>query len=68
MNTSYNTAYLTPWINHLKSYNTAGGNWDDILTYVAARAAFVTGDYTTKYPNVAFAITTNSGNNYSSPL
>jgi hypothetical protein len=63
--TSFNTTYLTPWVNHLKTYNTAGGNWDEILTFVAARAAFVTSDYTAKYPNVAFSITQNGGADFS---
>ena len=61
INTSYNTAYLTPWVNHLQAYSTAGGNWNDILTYVSQRAAYVTSDYTTKFPNVTFAITQNNG-------
>lgn len=66
ISTSYNTAYLTPWVNHLKTYNTAGGDWNEIISYVAARAAYVTSDCNAKFPSVAFSITTNSGNNFSS--
>lgn len=66
--TSYNTAYLTDWINHLSSYTTAPGNWNEILTYVQARGAFVLSECGTSYPNVSFSITTNGGNDFSSPL
>lgn len=66
MATSYNTGYLTSWVNHLKTYNTAGGNWQEILDYVAARVNFVQSDCATKFPNVPFSITTNGGNNFSS--
>ena len=62
--TSFNPTYLTPWVNHLKTYSTAGGNWQDILDFVVARAAFVANDCTTKFPNVPFAITTNGGNSF----
>jgi hypothetical protein len=65
INTSYNTAYLTPWVNHISTYNTAAGDWQEILTYVAQRVAFVQSDCATKFPTVAFAITTNSGADFS---
>ncbi len=66
MNTSFNVGYLTSWVNHLKTYSTAGGNWQEILDYVSARVAFVQSDCASKFPNVPFAITTNGGNDFAS--
>ena len=63
--TSYNTAYLSDWTNHLSTFTTAPGDWNEILTYVQNRSNFVLSECASIYPNVNFAITTNSGNNFS---
>ena len=65
--TSFNTSYLTAWVNHYQALTTTGGNWADILTYVDARVAFVNAQIAGAYPNVPFAITTNGGANFSAP-
>ena len=67
MNTSFNTAYLTSWVNHLSTYNTVGGNWNEILTYVQDRNNFVMSDCSAQFPFVNFEITTNGGADFSSP-
>lgn len=67
MNTSFNTTYLTSWVNHLSTYNTVGGNWNEILTYVQDRNNFVTSDCSAQFPLVNFEITTNGGADFSSP-
>ena len=63
--TSFNSSYLTAWVNHYQALTTAGGNWSDILTYVDARGAFVNAQIASAYPNVIFAITTNGGADFS---
>ena len=63
--TSHNVTWLTPWVTHLSAYSTARGDWNDILTYVRDRNAFVQSAISTQYPNVTFAITTNDGNPFS---
>ncbi|RIK78824.1 MAG: hypothetical protein DCC68_14305 [Planctomycetota bacterium] len=61
INTTYNTAYLTPWVNH---YGTMAAVNDtaSILQYIDARRSFVLGQL---MPSVPFAITTNGGANFS---
>jgi hypothetical protein len=66
MNTSFNTEYLTTWVNHYQTLNTSGGNWPEILTYVTDRSNFVLSQINGLYPPVEFAITTNGGNDFSS--
>ena len=65
--TSFNTTYLTSWVTHYQSFTTTGGNWNEITTYVADRAAFVTSAINTAYPPVSFSITTNGGADFSAP-
>ncbi len=55
--TSFNTTYLTPWVNHYSTLQRSGGNWNDILTYVDQRAAYVQTQINSAYPPVAFKIT-----------
>ena len=62
---SFNPTYIAPWADHYESYTTTGGNWDDITNYVAARRTFALSASATLYPAVTFAITTNSGANFS---
>ena len=31
------------WVNHYATFNTVGGNWGDITTYIAARVAYANG-------------------------
>lgn len=64
---SFNTAYVSQWMPHYQSFTTTGGNWNDITTYVTQRVAFVQNDCATQYPAAAFGITTNGGNDFSSP-
>ncbi len=63
--TSFNSTYLTGWVNHYQALTTAGGNWSDILTYVDARVAFVNSQIAATYPNIPFTITTNGGADFS---
>lgn len=64
---SFNTDYVDDWMPHYQSYTTTGGNWGDITTYVGQRAAFVQADCASNYPATAFAISTNSGSDFSHP-
>jgi hypothetical protein len=59
INTTFNPAYITPWVNH---YGTvAGQNVSNILDHITARVRFVLGQLPT---NTTFAITNNGGNNF----
>ncbi|MDB6175854.1 MAG: exported protein of unknown function [Chthoniobacteraceae bacterium] len=64
INTSFNSAYLSSWVSHYQAFTTSGGNWNEILTYVDARTAFVQTQINAAYPPVAFTITTNGGNDF----
>jgi hypothetical protein len=69
ISTSFNTGYLAPWITHYQSFNTSGGNWADINTYVDARVAFVNSQINAIYgASLAFDITgPNGGADFSAP-
>jgi hypothetical protein len=56
--TSFNRAYLEPWVNHYSSLNASGGNWAEILTYVDQRGAYVQSQIDATYPLIPFDITT----------
>lgn len=62
--TTYNANYMTRWANHfgrlLPAQNFAGH-----LSFLVQRANFVTSQVNAIVPNVAFSITSNSGNNFS---
>ena len=60
INTTYNTAYLTGWFNHLGTVS--GENYSANLSYVTSRANFVLSQLPTQ---VAFAITSNGGADFS---
>jgi len=59
INTTFNTAYITPWATHYGAV--AGQDVSGILSYISARVRTVEGQLPT---NTAFAITNNSGNNF----
>jgi len=59
MNTTYNTAYMTPWINHYGSLT--GENFSSFITYITNRRNFVLSQLPAQFP---FAITTNGGGNF----
>ncbi len=61
---SFNPTYLRPWTTHYQTYTTTGGNWAELADYTAQRRTFVLADAATQYPKVPFAITTNSGANF----
>jgi Lamin Tail Domain/Domain of unknown function (DUF4457)/CotH kinase protein len=65
INSSFNSIYLAPWVTHYQTFNTSGGNWGEILSYVDARVAYVQSQINSAYPPVTFAITTNGGANFS---
>ncbi|MES2707960.1 MAG: lamin tail domain-containing protein [Verrucomicrobiota bacterium] len=67
MGTAFNAAHIGPWATHYGSFTTTGGNWNEITDYVTARVAFVKAELNTRYPALAFAITTNGGNGFSEP-
>ncbi|MEO7677101.1 MAG: lamin tail domain-containing protein, partial [Verrucomicrobiota bacterium] len=60
VSTSFNTAYTARWTQHYGSL--ANQDFSGILNYIGARAAFVLSQLPTSTP---FAITSNSGNNFS---
>ena len=65
INRSFNDAYIESWANHYQTFSTTGGNWAEITTYVRDRAAFARSQINSLFPAVTFAITTNSGNDFS---
>jgi hypothetical protein len=65
--TSFNTGYLTTWINHYRTFTTAGGNWGEITTYVNDRVNFARTQLNTFLPPLNFTITTNGGADFSAP-
>lgn len=60
INTTYNTAYLTPWVNQYGTLSAVDDS-TSILQYINARRSFVLGQL---MPTVPFAITTNGGANF----
>ena len=56
--TSFNSAYLTSWVGHYATFNASGGNWNDIISYVNDRGAFVQSQINSLYPATPFDITT----------
>jgi Lamin Tail Domain/CotH kinase protein len=56
--TSFNSSYLSPWVSHYASFNTSGGNWNEITSYVDQRVAYVRGEIANNYPVIPFNITT----------
>ncbi len=64
---SFNAAYIGPWADHYQSFTTTGGNWDDITAYVAARSNYVTTQVNSLYPPTVFQITTNNGQDITTP-
>jgi hypothetical protein len=56
--TSFNSTYLQLWVGHYSTFNASGGNWNDIITYVNDRVAYVQGQINSLYPATAFDITT----------
>jgi hypothetical protein len=65
--TSFNTGYLTTWVNHYRGFTTAGGNWNEITTYVNDRVNFARAQINTFLAPVNFAITTNGGADFNAP-
>lgn len=60
MNTSFNTAYMTPWAQH---YNTflPGQNLTQHMSYISARESSARSQINSDIAPVTFAITTNGG-------
>lgn len=63
--TSYNTAYMGPWVSHYDA-KLPGQSLSSITGYIGSRAASALSQCTTAIPSVAFDITTNGGNSFSS--
>ncbi len=59
VNTTYNTAYITTWANHLGSIS--GSSFGSFNSYINSRGSFA---LATLPSNTIFAITTNGGNNF----
>jgi len=59
INTTFNTAYMTPWATHYGAV--AGQNVSGILDHINARARFVLSQLPT---NTTFAITSNNGSDF----
>ena len=62
INTTYNSTYMSQWIAHYG--NVQGGNFNGQLNFISNRAAFVLGQLPAQIP---FAISTNNGNDFSTP-
>ncbi len=63
MEVSFNAAYLERWRTHYQQFLTGGQNLGEVYDYMVARRAFALQQCATLYPStVAFAITTNGGN------
>ena len=58
VDTSFNTAYMSPWTTHYGSL--AGQNFSGRLSYIGSRAAFVTSQINATFPSIPFAISTTS--------
>ncbi len=56
----FNTAYMTDWINHYDSVS--GDNWSAFLTYVTNRSNYVLSQLPS---SIAFEITSNGGSDFS---
>jgi len=63
IDTSYNTAYMTPWMTHYGQLT--GESYSGFLTYMQNRTNYVLGQIPMQIPQVSFAITTNGGNDFS---
>ncbi|MGI8603049.1 MAG: lamin tail domain-containing protein [Verrucomicrobiales bacterium] len=61
--TTYNTAYMTRWANHFGQL-LPGQPFASHLSFIGQRAAIITSRVNSLVPNVAFAITTNGGNDH----
>ena len=61
--TTYNADYMTRWANHFGELLPAQ-NFAAHLAFLVQRANFVTSQVNAAVPNPAFAITSNSGNNF----
>ncbi|MBE0534059.1 MAG: lamin tail domain-containing protein [Phycisphaerae bacterium] len=60
INTTYNTAYMTYWIDHYSQIS--GMNFSRVISYIAARSSYVLSQLP---PERAFEITTNAGADFS---
>jgi hypothetical protein len=61
--TTYNANYLGRWANHFGRLLPAQ-NFSAHLSFISQRASIVTGQVNAAVPNVAFAISSNGGNNF----
>jgi hypothetical protein len=62
--TTFNSAYMTPWINHYDSLLPAE-SFASFIGYIGTRATTALNAVNTAIPTVAFNITTNIGNDFS---
>jgi hypothetical protein len=62
--TTYNAGYMTRWANHFGRLLPAQ-NFGSHLSFLVQRANLITSQVNAAVPNVAFAITSNGGNNFS---
>ena len=62
VNTTYNSTYMTQWVNHLATVTgestAAGGDFAGVASYIASRSGYA---LSTLPASVPFAITTNAG-------
>jgi hypothetical protein len=61
--TTYNGNYMTRWADHFKRLLPAQ-DFAGHLAFIIQRASFITGQVNSAVPTVAFAITSNGGNNF----
>jgi hypothetical protein len=61
--TSFNTTYMTPWINHFDALLPAE-SLASFISYIGSRASSALSQINSAIPQVPFAITTNGGANF----
>ncbi len=62
--TTFNSAYMTPWINHYDSLLPAE-SFGSFISYIGSRSSSALSQINSAIPQVGFAITTNGGNDFS---
>ena len=65
--TVYNQAWMAPWTAHFDECVPGGNVFSDDLSYINQRSNYILGQVNAQVAPVAFAISTNGGNNFSTP-
>lgn len=63
--TVYNQTWMAPWTAHFDECVPGGNVFSDDLSYINSRSNYILSQVNSQVPQVSFAITTNSGGNFS---